>query len=39
MVSDNQKILDKISSLEKQVAFLVAEVERMITMLRQGGLS
>jgi len=38
-VNDNQKILDKLNSLEKQIAFLAAEIERVSIILRQGGLS
>jgi len=37
-MSDVQTILNKLSSLEKQIALLAAEVERMAAMLRQGGL-
>jgi uncharacterized small protein (DUF1192 family) len=37
-MNDTQKILNKLSLLEKQIAFLAAEVERIVAMLRQGGL-
>jgi len=38
-VNDNQKILDKLNLLEKQIAFLAAEIDRVSIMLKQGGLS
>ena len=38
-MNDNQKILDKLNLLEKQIAFLAAEIERVSIILRQGGLS